>query len=155
PDVAQRTVVVLNPPANVLASYLGLTLATRGAPVPRHVRWLAPTHSELTVTRVSDRVLRVKAARGLFSHGTDGLYRSQRNPLRPGDRIELAEMTATIGPLGPESRPSYADFEFRDPLESRDYLWLRWNGDACAPVEPPRIGETVVYPATDFAQMLF
>jgi hypothetical protein len=155
PDMAKRTVVVFNPPANVLASYLGLTLATRGMPIPEHVRWLAPTHSELTITRVSERVLRVEPARGLFSHWTDRLYRSRRNPLRTGETIALAESTVTIGPLTPSGTPAYADFEFQDPLEARRYLWLRWNDNACVPRDPPRVGETLVFPATDFAKMLF
>ena len=155
PDVAQRTVVMINPPANVLASYLGLTLATRGAPVPQHVRWLATAHSELTITRLSDRVLRVQPAQGLSSHWTDRLYRSRRNPLQTGERIALAEMTVTIGPPASSGTPAYADFEFREPLEAREYLWLTWNGDACVLSAPPRVGEKVVFPASDFAKMLF
>jgi hypothetical protein len=155
PDTSQRTVVVLNSPANVLSSYLALTLATRGVPVPAHVRWLAPAHSELTITRLSDRILRVRPARGFFSHWTDRLYRSQRNSLRTGERIALAEMTVTIGPLTPSGMPAHADFEFHDPLEAPEYLWLQWNGNACVPSAPPRVGETVVFPASDFAKMLF
>jgi hypothetical protein len=154
-DTSSRTVVVLNPPANVLASYLALTLATRGAAIPQHVRWLAPTDSELTITRVSDRVLRVRPARGFFSHWTDRLYRSQRNSLRTGERIELSDMAVTIGPLTPNGNPAEADFEFRDTLDARRYLWLRWTGQACAPCEPPRVGETLVFPASDFVKMLF
>jgi hypothetical protein len=155
PDVQRRTVIVLNPPVNVLASYLGLTLATRGAPVPRHLRWLASAQSELTVTRLSERVLRVQPARGFFSHWTDRLYRSHRNPLLPGERVALAESTVTVGPAMPSGAPAYADFEFREPLESTEYLWLKWNGDTCAPSAPPRIGEKLVFPARDFAKMLF
>lgn len=155
PDVAKRTVVVLNSPANVLSSYLAPTLATRGAPIPEHVRWLAPTHSDLAVTRLSDRVLRVRPARGFFSHWTDRLYRSARHPFRTGDRIAFAEMTVTIGPLTSTGTPAEADFAFREPLEARGYLWLRWNGETCVPCDPPRIGETVVFPASDFAKMLF
>ena len=155
PDVAHRTVIVLNPPVNVLASYVGLTLATRGAPVPRHLRWLASAQSELTITRLSDRVLRVQPAQGFFSHWTDRLYRSHRNPLNPGERVTLAESTVTIGPTMPSGAPAYADFEFREPLESPEYLWLKWNGDTCVPSPPPRVGEKLVFPARDFAKMLF
>jgi hypothetical protein len=154
-DTSSRTVVVLNTPANVLASYLALTLATRGAAIPEHVRWLAPTDSELTITRLSDRVLRVRPARGFFSHWTDRLYRSQRNSLRTGERIELSDMAVTIGPLTPNGNPAEADFEFRDTLDARRYLWLRWTGQACAPCDPPRVGETLVFPASDFVKMLF
>jgi hypothetical protein len=155
PASPHRTVVVLNTPANVLSSYLALTLATRGAPIPDHVRWLAPTDSELTITRLSDRVLRVRPARGFFSHWTDRLYRSERNPLRTGERIELSDMTVTIGPLTPHGTPAEADFEFREPLEAHRYLWLRWAGEACLPGDPPQIGETLVFPPKDFAKMLF
>jgi hypothetical protein len=155
PDGPLHTVVVLNTPANVLASYLALTLATRGAPIPEHVRWLAPADSELTVTRLSDRVLRVRPARGFFSRWTDRLYRSQRNPLKTGDRIELTDMTVRIGPLTSSGTPAQADFEFHDTLEAPGYLWLRWNGEACVPCAPPRVGETLVFPASDFVKMLF
>jgi hypothetical protein len=155
PHSAGRTIVVLNPPANVLASYLSLTLATRGEVVPEHVRWLAPTDSELTVTRLSERILRVRPARGFFSHWTDRLYRSERNPLRTGERVDLRDVRVTIGPLTSQGTPAEAEFHFREPLESPHYLWLRWEGERCVPSEPPRIGETVVFPPTDFAAMLF
>jgi hypothetical protein len=154
PESPKRTVVVLNPPANVLASYLALTLATRGAPIPDHVRWLAPTDSELTITRISERVLRVRPARGFFSHWTDRLYRSERNSLRTAERIEFSDMTVTIGPLTAGGTPAEADFEFNGPLEGPRYLWLRWQGDACLSSDPPRVGETLVFPARDFAEML-
>jgi hypothetical protein len=154
-DSSHRSVIVLNTPANVLASYLGLTLATRGTPIPEHVRWLAPADSELTIIRVSDRVLRVRPARGFFLHWTDRLYRSEHNPLRTGDRIELADMTVTIGALTSSGTPSEADFEFHDPLEAPRYLWLRWDGESCTPCPPPRIGQTVVFPPSDFVKMLF
>jgi hypothetical protein len=154
-DTSRRSVIGLNPPSNVLASYLGVTLATRGAPVPAHVRWLAPTDSDIAVTRVSERVLNVRPSRGFFFGPTDRLYRSDRNPLRTGDRIELEDMTIVIGPLTPDGDPAEVDFEFREGLESPRYFFLRWQGEKCTATMPPRVGETVVYPATDFVKMLF
>jgi hypothetical protein len=154
-DSSHRSVIVLNTPANVLASYLGLTLATRGTTIPEHVRWLAPADSELTITRLSDRVLRVRPARGFFLHRTDGLYRSEQNPLHTGDRIELADMTVTIGALTSSGTPAEADFEFREALEAPRYLWLRWDGETCTPCPPPHVGQTVVFPASDFLKMMF
>jgi hypothetical protein len=150
-----RSVIALNPPANILASYLGLILATRGTPVPEHVRWLAPADSELTVTRPSERVLRVRPTLGFFATAADRLYRSEQNPLVQGQRIELADMTVTVGPLAPNGNPAEVDFEFRESLESTRYLWLRWDGASCVPSQPPRVGETVVFPAGDFVKLLF
>ena len=141
PDGSKRTVVVLNTPANVLASYLALTLATRGAPIPDHVRWLAPADSELRITRLSDRALRVRPARGFFSHWTDRLYRSERNPLRTAERVELRDVTVTIGPLTPNGTPAEADFEFKEPLEAHLYLWLRWDGEIVRPLRSPCVSE--------------
>ena len=155
PGGPKQTVVVVNSPANVLTSYLALTLATRGVPVPEHVRWLAPASSELTLTRLSERVLRVRPARGFFTQWTDRLYRSRQNPLRTGERIELSDMTVTIGSLTASGMPAEADFEFRNPLEAHGYLWLRWDGERCSPSAPPRVGESVIFPAADFVKMLF
>jgi hypothetical protein len=64
-------------------------------------------------------------------------------------------MTVTIGAMTPNGTPADADFEFRDTLESPRYLWLRWEGESCIPSPPPAIGQSVVYPASDFVKMLF
>ncbi|MET0593593.1 MAG: hypothetical protein ABW133_12895, partial [Polyangiaceae bacterium] len=153
-DTTRRTVVVLNAPANILASYLGPTLATRGAPVPAHVRWLAVADSDLSVTRRSERALRVRPAHGFFSSPTDRLYRSERQPLKAGQRIELSDMSVTIGALLPNGNPAEVDFEFRESLDSSQYLWIRWDGGRCFVSKPPAVGETIVYPAGDFLKLL-
>jgi hypothetical protein len=119
------------------------------------VRWLAPADSELTVTRPSERVLRVRPSLGFFATAADRLYRSEQNPLVQGQRIELADVTVTVGPLAPNGNPAEVDFEFRESLESTRYLWLRWDGASCVPSPPPRVGETVVFPAGDFVKLLF
>lgn len=154
-DITDRTLVVVNPPANVLASYIGLTLATRGEPTPAHVRWLTTAASEITLTRISDRVLKVRPAQGFLSAWPDRLYRSSRRPLRSGERIELRDLTVTIVALTPNGYPAEADFEFREPLEAHRYFWMRWEGDQCVPYSPPRVGERDTLPAIDFLQILF
>ena len=154
PDVAAKTIVVVNPPSHALASYVALTRANRGEPVPLAVRWLAEGSSEVALTRVSERTVKLRPTGGLFASWTDFLYRSPRNPLRMGDVIHLRDMSVKISAESPDGQLTEAEIEFTEPLESPRYVWQQWEGDRCVPFTPPPVGVTVVLPAIDMAKLV-
>lgn len=153
-EVAGQTLVVVNPPASLLASYVGLTLATRRAPIPRHVRWLATASSEITLTRLSAHVLRVHPRGGFLESRPDLLYRSSGHGLRIGDRIAFDDVTAVVVSLTSAGTPADVDFQFIEPLESPRYIWRRWEGNTCVPYRPPAIGERAVLPPITFLNLI-
>jgi hypothetical protein len=153
-DIAGRSLIIVNPPTSVLASYIPLMRATSGEPPPRSLRWLATASSDLRLTRVSAQVLRVRPEDGFFLSWPDRLYRSALAPLLPGETIVLEDLTVTVTSMTPDGRPAEADFAFREPLESSDYVWMAWRENACEPFTPPTIGETTVLPRIDFLQLV-
>jgi hypothetical protein len=153
-DLADKSLVIPNPPAVDIASFIPLILATRGLAVPRTVRLFAATSSAMTLTRTSDRELLVRPAKGFVAQGPDRVFRSERYPLRLGEKIQLSDMSITITELRPAGNPAAAVFAFREPLESSRYLWLAWDQHGCHPFSPPRMGETTTLPEVDFEKLL-
>jgi hypothetical protein len=152
--LSQRSLIIANPPATDLASYLPLIRATRGQSVPRHVRWFSTATSDITMTRTSERSILVRPSRGFWVDGADRIFRGSRYPMKLGEKVELSDMTATITELAEEGNPAAVEFTFREPLESASYLWMRWDQHQCKTFAPPRVGETITLPAIDGIKLL-
>ena len=84
PELERRTVVVLNPPRDIFASYVQLERKVRGASVARHWYWLSSVSSTLTVQRVAVDVLELRREGGFFSTPLERLYRRDPTALGPG-----------------------------------------------------------------------
>jgi hypothetical protein len=148
-DLAERSLIVVNPPSIEMASFIPLIRATRAQAIPRTVRLFATAGSAMTLTRQSERELRVRPADGFLAPGADRVFRSERYPMKPGEKVELSDMTITITALRSDGNPSEAAFVFREALESSKHLWLAWDQHGCHSFSPPRIGETVTLKAID------
>jgi hypothetical protein len=96
----------------------------------------------------------VRPEDGFFLTWPDRLYRSALTPMRSGETIALDDLTVTVNSMTEDGRPAEADFAFREPLESNDYLWMAWQEKACVPFTPPRVGETTVLPRIDFLKLV-
>ncbi len=127
PVVAERTVVILDPPVSLFASYLPVRRAVLGQPAPKHLYWLAPRTSELEITRMGLQRLRVRAEEGFLSSIFERHYRDPMYRMPVGHRVELSEMTVEVVELMPDGRPRVCDFVFREPLESERYQFFEWN----------------------------
>jgi hypothetical protein len=152
-DLADRSLVIPNPPSVDLASFIPLIRATRGQTVPRTVRLFATAGSAMTLTRTSEWELLVRPTVGFVAYGPDQVFRSSRYPLRLGEKVELSDMTITITELRAEGNPAAAVFAFREPLESPKHVWLAWDQHGCHPFSPPRVGETVTLATIDFGKL--
>lgn len=152
--LAQRSVIVVNPPSIDLASYIVLIRATHGQTVPRRVRWFSSASSDITLTRTSERSLLVRPSRGFLADRGDWLFRASRYPMKSGEKVELGDMTVTVIEPGVDGNPTAAEFTFREPLESASYLWMRWDERQCKLFSLPRVGETVTLPAVDLMKLL-
>jgi hypothetical protein len=158
PDAAgleRRTIIVANPPLMDFASCLLLLRATQGEVLPRRVRWLTAGPSSVTLTRTSDRSLVVRPERGFFAERGDRIFRAARRPMRLGEAVVLSDVTVTISELLPNGKPAAAEFFFREPLESPNYLWRSWNDHGCESLHLPGVGKSVTLPAVDTDKLLW
>jgi hypothetical protein len=150
PGVANRTVVLVDPPNDSFAVSLWMMRTARGEPFPAHLRVLASVTSEVTVTREDARSLRVRPANGFVEHEAERMLSDPERPLAKGAVVALAGMSVTVTDATPDQRPAEALFRFDVPLEDPSLVWLRWTRDGYAPWEVPAVGASETLPAYDF-----
>jgi hypothetical protein len=142
PDLPHRTVVVMNPPLDLFASYVQPRRAVRGVAMAGHFYWLASPTSKLSVTRVAPDTLEVTRAGGLCSTALERLYRRDPTSLRPGTSVELDALRVEIVASAADGKPATARFHFRAPLEDESLVFLAWRAGTYARVAPPGLGQT-------------
>jgi hypothetical protein len=154
PAVRDKTLIVVNTPVDALIGFLHVMRERRGAPRPLHVYSLASATSALEITRVGERVLRVRPERGYLYTETERFWRGARCPFRLGERIELAGVSVTISELRADGRPAAADFTFHDSLASNRYVWRAWSDGQYVPFVLPALGRSVRFPQEDLVDIL-
>jgi hypothetical protein len=154
PAVAERTVVIVNPPVDVFASYAQPELAWKRAPRPPSLYWLTNGSSELRVSRPDAQTLTIERAGGFLSTALERHYRDRADSLDPSAPIELRRMSVRIERLTPDGRPLSVSFRFREALESSAYLFLAWRRDRYEPLALPPIHGSITFPAEDLGAIL-
>lgn len=158
-DLGQQDLIIVNAPNPASFLYEPFILAYEGQTLPRATRVLAPGFGEVEVTRPSTNVLVVKSvSRTLFDcqqegERTDFVFfyrylsdvRGPDHPLKVGDRVDLARMTAEVRGVDARGFPLEVAFEFELSLEDASLKWLSWNWDKQRYQDfiPPPIGGAV------------
>ncbi len=139
PELAGKTVILLNPTQASHSTYLLIRLALAGQALPARVWSLVPGRGlkqRVRVGRRDERSLDVQVDGGI----PVDLERGPGNPLRPGDRIVLDGMVVHITATGQGHAPTTMVFEWPEPLESSAIVWLRMQEGRYVPWIPPAVG---------------
>jgi hypothetical protein len=145
-DVGDRTLVIVNAPSPVHASYLIFREELSGRPVPKYTRALAPMMPRVTIRRIDTQTLEIRPTRGYLDMVLDQVFRNERHPLALGERVELPGMTAKVVSLTSDGRPATVAFRFDVPLESPTLRWLCFRGNRFEPFTPPAVGQEIEIP---------
>lgn len=140
PELAGKTVILLNPTHASHSTYLLIRRALAGQALPARVWSLAPGRGlklGVRVRRLDARALEVQVASGI----PVDLERGPGNPVRPGERIVLAGLTVNVAATGEANAPTTMVFEFAEPLESSAFVWLRMQDAHYVPWIPPVVGD--------------
>lgn len=154
PELVRRTVVIVNAPVDIFASYWQAQLAWNRLPRPRHLYWLASSATEMRVTRTDPFSLAVERAGGYFSSPLEQHYRCDPRALHPGSVVELEAMSATVLRSVADGRPLEVAFRFADALESDRYVFLVWQRDHYESFALPPIGTSLWLPAEELGAIL-
>jgi hypothetical protein len=146
PDIAKKTLVVVNAPSVAHAGYLTFHRLAAGKPIPLHTRVLAPAVPAVTIRRLDARTLEIKPAWGYLQFVLDQVFRSARRPLALGEQVKLTGMTATVTALTSDNRPAVATFRFDEALESPSLVWLCYRRAGFEPFALPAVGEETEIP---------
>jgi hypothetical protein len=155
PSVAQKTIVLVNPPLDPFAGYFLMYRAALGVPRPKHLRWLATGVTDLRIERIDDRTLCIRPGAGFLSSTSQMMLRSTTAPFRLGERITLSDSTIEVSDLTADGRPREIVVRFTVKLEDGSLEWLQWGDHGYVPFRLPAVGETVVLPAADMRDVLF
>ena len=142
-SIADQTLIIVTAPSVLHAAYLPMQREFNGLPVPERVRVLSPALPATTITRVDERTLVIRPERGYLRFFFDRLFRSERHPMRVGDRVPLSDMTAEVLTLTPDRRPDEVSFQFTVPLEDESLRWLAWMDGHFVPFAPPAVGKSI------------
>jgi hypothetical protein len=145
PELERRTVVVLNPPRDMFASYVQLERRVRGASVAQHWYWLSSVSSALTVKRVALDALEVTREGGFFSTPLERLYRRDPSALTPGTSVDVSGFRAEVVASTGDGLPATVRFHFRVPLEHASLVFLSWHEGRYLRLAPPGLGQTVKF----------
>jgi hypothetical protein len=149
--VRERDVVVINPPFDVLVSYIQIERIAAGEPHPAHLNWLAVASSELAITRTDEHTLRIAPEHGFLKTAPERHYRGDPTGLPRGSEVELSAFTATVVESTADGRPAVVDFRFREPLGGQGRLTLlKVEHGSLVPFDPPAVGQRAVLPKADF-----
>jgi hypothetical protein len=139
-SMGDRTVVIVNAPSPVHASYLVFRRELQGLTVPRYTRVLSPAMPSVSIRRLDERTLAIRPRGGYLRWPLDQVFRSERRGFALGEQVTLSGMTVTISSLTADGRPDEATFEFEVPLESPSLLWLCCRGGGFEAFTPPEVG---------------
>ncbi len=154
PNLPERTVVILNPPLDIFATYIQAERAFERRPRSKHLYPLSSAATELRVTRSGPAELTLERERGFLYAPLEQHYRSAVSSLPKGSRVELSRMAAEVRATTEDGRPAQVSFRFPVPLESHSLLFLYWKDDRYVPFDLPELGSSVTLPAEDIGRIL-
>lgn len=143
PDVAQRTLVVVDVPLDIVMIYPGGILAEQGRPAPGRARTLFAGQARAELERVDERCLVLRPEGGWLASPLDRFTWDPNRPFRAGQAIRLEGLDVEILQVTKDGRPLEARFCFATPLQDPALLWRRWQDAWVVPFTVPPIGERV------------
>lgn len=149
PEVAQQTLILMNPPYDLFATNFVLFRAAYRITPPKHFRALATGESDLRVERLDERTLRLRPADGFLATGSQVLFRRPDRSLRVGETVHLSDVDIRVTRATADGRPAEVDVRFREPLDSGALRFMQWGKYEYVPFEPPALGQAIVIPKVD------
>jgi hypothetical protein len=149
PEIAQQTLILMNPPYDLFATNFVLFRTAYGGARPKHFRALATGESDLHVERLDERTLRLRPADGFLATGSQILFRRPDRSLRVGETVHLSDVDFQVTRSTADGRPAEVDVRFREPLDSAALRFMQWGKYEYVPFAPPAVGQAVVIPKVD------
>ncbi len=149
-----QTVVIVNTPFVVMASYLQVMRESRREPRPKHLYLLSTASSTVRVKRSADRTLQLTPRAGFIYTPLEKHYRGNARELAKGKTVALSEMVVRVNETTRDGRPRTATFTFREPLSSERYRFVTWSNGVYKRFAIPELGASVELPQHDFYRVV-
>jgi hypothetical protein len=143
-DLTGKTLVVVNAPNPFL--FLGLPVLRDylDQPLPARTRLLVPGYNPLKITRTGEKTLLIETQAGSlmkvyppyrdfkpnfvhFYHELSSLFGAEDMPFKPGEKIELSDMSVEVISIDTNGQPTTVRFDFDVSLDDPALRWQQWN----------------------------
>ena len=148
-SVQDRTLVVVNAPADGLLAYMPMRRHVLGIPHPARLRVLATGLDEVQVLRETPTSLRIRPTAGYWGGPLEQMVRGPSRPVEQGYTVVLSDLLVEVTDVTADGRAAEAVFRWEVPLEDPSLLWMRWEGRGLVPWRPPPRGTLEHLPAID------
>jgi hypothetical protein len=148
-SISEKTMILINPPADPFAAYFLVQRAAMGMPYPKQVRWLAVGSTALDVRRVDERTLELRQHGGFCSRLTERMLTGKNRRFTVGEAVQLDEVTLVIDEVTREGDPLAVTARFDRRLEDDDYTWAVWKERGFEVYTPPEVGKEQRIEAVD------
>jgi hypothetical protein len=148
-----KTVIILNAPSVVLASYALAQLKTQGLPTIPRLYVLSAADSTVVVTRTGPLELSLRAERGFLRTHLERLYRATPASLGARAHVELGQLTADVTESLADGHPSVVRFTLEGRLS--DYAFVCWIEGSFRSCTLPGPGEKLQLAPDDLGRVLF
>ncbi|HUT46791.1 MAG TPA: hypothetical protein VMX36_10935 [Sedimentisphaerales bacterium] len=162
-DLTGKTLVVVNAPNPFL--FLGLPVLRDywDQTLPARTRLLVPGYNPLKITRTGEKTLLIETQAGsllrtdpsrrdfkpnfvYFYHELTSLFGAEDMQFKPGEKIELTDMSAEIISVDAYGQPTTVRFDFNVSLDDPALRWQQWSWKksgfgSYSTFEIPAIGE--------------
>jgi hypothetical protein len=145
PDLAHRTVVILNTPHDIYGLFLPIVRLAHGQTLAARQYVLYAGVADLTVSAVDARTLEVASLLGWAPRITGQTFRTA--PFHVGDTAELTQMRATVRAVTDDGRARVVRFSFTKTLSDPSLEFLAWGADGLEPFAIPAAGAVAKVPA--------
>jgi hypothetical protein len=155
PEIADKTVVLINPPTDEYGIYLPFHRQVHGRTMPKHIRWLATADNDLEITRVDRYTLKIRPRRGFLPPGSLWTLRTPEKRSFVGETLELTGVTYRFTDVSADGRPAEVLVRFDAPLDSQEFVWMRWaDKGGFEPFSLPEPGNSTLLAAVDLKSVL-
>jgi hypothetical protein len=156
PEIADKTVIVVNPVLDALGTYFPVYRAAHERRLPARFHYLATAESELLVERVDATTLKLRPEGGFLFRVSQRAHRSMSRPFHLGERITLSDMTFEVSEVSADGRPTEVLAHFERALEDPSLSWFFTSQRGrYAAFTPPPVGGRVLLPQVDALPLLF
>ena len=145
PHVEGKTVVLVNAPNSLQATYVPQIRQARGLPTPRHTYTLGPDTGlpvSIRYRRCGPRSLEVSPSQPFAW----SLFRDYAHPFAAGDVVTLAGMEVRVRETTQRGEPTRVEYVFPERLESEQLVWLFYTEGRYARFEVPAAGAVTTLP---------
>ena len=150
--VAERTLIMVNPPIDPFAAYFSIYREAALRSRPRALLWLTTGVSAIDIRGVDDHTLSVRPTTGFWSSSSQLMLRSLAHPLERGAVVSLDAGEIQVTDLTPDGRPLEVRVHFHKALSDPSLLWVQWGAHGYVAFRPPSPDTRIRVPAVDMAK---